>query len=56
MSLREAGRYCGGKSYEAVRAMGRRGRLPVIKKGGRLFVDRKALDASMKADTIPIPE
>ncbi len=55
LTLADAGKYCGGRSAEAMRAMARRGRIRVIKQGKRLFMDRLDIDASMEAQKIAIP-
>jgi hypothetical protein len=47
LTFREAGKYLGGLSANAVRHMARTGKLPVRKLGGRFFIAVKDIDDVM---------
>jgi len=51
-TLKQAGQYCGGKSAEAMRMMARHGKIPVIKLGKSLLIDRIDLDNCLKGLTV----
>ena len=55
MTLAEAGRYCGGRSAEAMRKLAQRGRIPVIKLGKSLLMDKLDIDTIMHGAKLPIP-
>lgn len=54
LTLAQAGVYCGNRSVDAMRMMCRRGRIPVIKHGKSIFIDRLEIDKVMAASTITL--
>lgn len=54
--LKHAGLYCGGKTAEAMRMLARRGRIPVIKQGKSLLMDKVDIDRAMAEQKLEIPE
>jgi hypothetical protein len=55
LTLGEAGKYCGGRTAEAMRTMARRGRFQIIKMRNRTYVDRFDLDRAMQEMKVEIP-
>ena len=52
-TLKQAGEYLGNFTSEAVRSMARSGKIPFIKLGKRIIIDKQQLDAHLESLSNP---